>query len=172
MGATYAGTNHGHVQARAAAARLRHNRPMPSRPALALPVAMLLAVLGGCDLARQPAAALPDLQQGGAARVEWRGTLPCADCEGIDTLLVLQRGENAQRYDLVEIYLAADGSARFDEGGDWRLDGPVLQLEPDTGGQRHFRVQPGGGLQASDAGGRALAADGAAVLRPTGTIHP
>lgn len=173
MVGTYLRANHGHVQARAAVVRLRHNRPMRLRsvPVLAPLVVALLVATAGCDGESRRGAALPGLQQG-AASVEWRGTLPCADCEGIDTLLVLQRGDDAQRYDLVEVYLAEEGSARFEEGGDWRLDGPVLALEPDTGGQRHFRVQPGGALQASDVEGRALAPGAGAVLHPTGTIRP
>ena len=174
MVGTYLRANHGHVQARAAVVRLRHNRPMRLRsvPVLASLVAALLVATAGCDGESRRGAALPGLQQGDAAGVEWRGTLPCADCEGIDTLLVLRRGGDAQRYDLVEVYLAEEGSARFEEGGDWRLEGPVLELEPDTGGQRHFRVQPGGALQASDLEGRALAPGAGAVLHPTGMIRP
>lgn len=140
-------------------------------PALAPIAVVLAACVAGCDRAQPPAAPLAGLQ-GDDARVEWRGTLPCADCEGIDTLLVLQRGGDAQRYDLVEVYLAEDGSARFDEGGRWRLEGAVLNLAPDTGGQRHYLIRRGGGLQASDAQGRTFTRRGDDVLQPAGMAHP
>lgn len=92
----------------------------------------------------------------------WLGVLPCADCDGIQTRLVL-RGENgARRYLLEETYLGAEGDNAFVQEGEWTeetlqlegVDTPVYRLDPD-GPSRWFWVQPDGGLEMLEAEGRA-----------------
>jgi copper homeostasis protein (lipoprotein) len=92
----------------------------------------------------------------------WLGVLPCADCDGIQTRLVL-RGENGtRRYQLEETYLGADGDNVFQQEGEWTeettqlegVDTTVYRLDP-QGPSRWFWVQPDGGLEMLEAEGRA-----------------
>lgn len=115
-------------------------------------------------------ATLPGLDAGEGA-VEWRGSLPCADCQAIDTRLVLARSGGEHVYELVEVYVAVDGSMRFEEAGQWRLDDAVLSLEPTTGGLRRYGLLRGGGLQVRDPRGRAFPGREDDVLRLVGH-HP
>lgn len=138
-----------------------------------LPAALLIALAAtaaGCEVAPDPSVALPALDGAGGS-VEWRGTLPCADCDGIDTQLVLQRGIDGgdggvDHYTLVEVYLARDGSMRFEETGRWRVDRAMLSLEPGTGGLRRFALMHDGGLQARDATGLAFPGREGDILQP------
>lgn len=112
--------------------------------------------LGGCAQAPAPdASAVADaLDRDGQA--QWRGMLACADCDGIDTLLVLERAGARRRYTLVEAYLAPDG-ARFVETGRWQRESGLLRLRADGGGQRVYAPAADGGLEHRDARGRRLA---------------
>jgi uncharacterized lipoprotein NlpE involved in copper resistance len=101
----------------------------------------------------------------------WSGVLPCADCDGIDVELELQREAGAAgRYRLVETYLGVVDAAGFEIAGEWRetpcrvgdADGLCVMLA--ESGQRWFR-HPDGSLQAVDADGRALDPDGARLQR-------
>ena len=92
----------------------------------------------------------------------WLGVLPCADCDGIQTRLVL-RGENgARRYLLEETYLGVEGDNAFVQEGEWRedtiqlegVDTPVYRLDPQGPG-RWFWLQPDGGLEMLEGEGRA-----------------
>ena len=92
----------------------------------------------------------------------WLGVLPCADCDGIQTRLVL-RGENgARRYLLEETYLGVEGDNAFVQEGEWReetiqlegVDTVVYRLDP-QGPSRWFWVQPDGGLEMLEGEGRA-----------------
>jgi hypothetical protein len=116
----------------------------------------LACLLAACDQSRTPAdAPLPRIEQGDG-RVEWRGMLPCADCDGIETLLVLERRADARRYDLVETFLAERDGARFAESGQWQMEGARLSLAGEGGATRHYALLPDGRLQPRDAGGRAF----------------
>jgi copper homeostasis protein (lipoprotein) len=111
-------------------------------------------------------AALPEAFEG-----VWSGVLPCADCDGIDVTLELQREAGAAgRYRLVETYLGADDAVGFEIAGEWREEdcrvgevaGRCLVLL--ESGQRWFR-HADGSLQAVDAEGRALDPDEARLQR-------
>jgi hypothetical protein len=111
-------------------------------------------------------AALPEYFEGA-----WAGVLPCADCEGIDVVLELQRESGAAgRYRLVETYLGAVDAVGFEIAGEWREEdcgvgevaGSCLVLL--ESGQRWFR-HADGSLQAVDAEGRALDPEGARLQR-------
>lgn len=141
-------------------ARLRHNRGMsPILSARALPACawLLSAALAGCggpsSTNPQATTGLPQLD-GGDGRIEWHGELACADCDAIDTRLVLQRGGEVRDYTLTETYLAADDSARFVEHGRWQRDDALLQLLGDGGGMRVYALLPDGRLQPRDGRGR------------------
>lgn len=144
---------------------LRHNHAMPRAHAIAL--ALLLAGLAAaCTREADPQPALPGIDPAGQGAVEWRGSLPCADCEAIDTRLVLERQQGAQRYELVEVYVAVEGSVRFEEHGEWQLHDALLSLEPDTGGLRRYALVHGGALQVRDLQGRVFPGRDGDLLQP------
>lgn len=92
--------------------------------------------------------------------VSWQGVLPCADCAGIETRLVLRRDGGQRSYELEEVYLGGDDDNRFHESGPWRetslqLDGRASTVyELGEAGQRRFRLLPDGALQWLDSEGR------------------
>jgi copper homeostasis protein (lipoprotein) len=133
---------------------------MPSR---LMPLFAALA-LAACTVERAPVATLPLASADG--RIEWRGAMPCADCDGIETVLVLERAGDDRRYELVETFHATDGGARFAEVGDWRMQDAVVDLAGDEGSRRHYAVLDNGALQPRDTAGRAFDAAGADVLMP------
>lgn len=138
---------------------LRHNRGMRS----VLPVLVLLGSvsLAGCE--RAPA---PDPQaQGGY--LEWRGVSSCADCEGIDTVLLLQRQDEVRSYRLVETYRVAGSGERFVEAGQWQAEGALIRMQGDGGSLRVYGVLPDGRLQVrNDAGRRLPRGTGRHALEP------
>jgi copper homeostasis protein (lipoprotein) len=130
----------------------------------ALSLCMAAFLLAACDVSRVPAEApLPAISQEDG-RVEWRGVLPCADCDGIETLLVLERRGQARRYDLVETFLAARDGARFAESGQWRMQGAALSLDGEGGASRHYVLLPDGRLQPQDGRGRPFRLRGDVLL--------
>lgn len=133
----------------------------------ALLVALLSsAAVAGCQRAGDDAMqATPEIGEGVA---EWRGSLPCADCETIDTRLVLERRDGQRRYRLVEVYVALDGSQSFNEAGEWRLDDALLSLEPATGGLRRYALTEGGALQVRDPRGAVFPGREHDLLLPAG----
>src|SRR5215510_6268561 len=53
---------------------------------------------------------------------KYAGTLPCADCAGIRTVLTLYSEPGPTRYELVETYLATrDGDRSFPSSGRWTV---------------------------------------------------
>jgi len=137
-------------------------------------VTMLAGCTPGGGDAEVPADAAPE---GGLAALPedfegaWAGVLPCADCAGIDVELELQREAGAAgRYRLQETYLGAPDAVGFEVAGEWReaacgvgeAGGTCLVLL--ESGQRWFR-HADGSLQAVDADGRPLDADGARLQR-------
>lgn len=134
---------------------LRHNPVMLPAPLLSL-LLVVSGLLAACNPARPPAdVPLPQLEQD-EGRVEWRGSMPCADCDGIETLLVLERRGGARRYDLVETFLAEPGGARFAESGQWRQEGGMISLEGESGALRRYALLADGRLQPRDVRGHAF----------------
>ena len=143
-----------------------------------LSAALLATVLAGCTREGEPSDTPADAPaEGGLAALPepfegvWAGVLPCADCEGIEMALELQRESGAAgRYRLVETYLGAADAVGFEVAGEWReeacriaeMAGHCLVLL--ESGQRWFR-HADGSLQAVDADGRALDPDGARLQR-------
>lgn len=122
--------------------------------------------IAGCSRGDGGTATPPPLGDGDVA--EWRGTLPCADCQGIDTRLVLERRDGVQSYRLVEVYAAVDGSQSFDESGEWTLERQLLSLAPGTGGLRRYAVVGGGALQVRAPDGRVFPGREHDLLLPAG----
>ena len=115
-------------------------------------VCLAWLALAGCARAPQSDAPLPGLGTGDG-EAAWAGVLPCADCRGIDTRLLLQRQGGERRYRLIETYLADAGGARFVEQGDWdQVSDGLLRLH-DERSRRFFAVVRSGGLQPRDADG-------------------
>lgn len=88
--------------------------------------------------------------------------LTCADCDGIEMRLELERDVPAAnavaddarpRYELVETFLADERAERFREQGQWQRDGRLLRLHADKGGERVFAIEPDGRLSLRDADG-------------------
>lgn len=137
-------------------------------------MALLMSGCGfGGDAATEPASAAEDRLAPLPERFDgtWSGVLPCVDCAGINVELDLQREDGAAgRYRLRETYLGADEAPGFELSGEWREarcrlgddDGQCVELV--ESGQRWFRHEDGA-LQAIDADGRPLDADGARLLR-------
>ena len=142
-------------------------------PRRSVPVLLLAAccLLAACDVGRPPASA-PQPLDGGDGRIEWRGTLPCADCDGIEVQLMLERAGAARRYELVETYMAEEGAARFAETGEWRQQGELIELAGERGVARRYAVLADGRLQPRDARGRAFSRREGDVLVPADVVAP
>ena len=120
-----------------------------------------LAALAACQKQAEPGAQpraetqAPDgeVADFGRERV-WQGVLPCSDCLGIDTRLVLRVEGGRRSYVLEETYLGAAEPNRFERQGRWvetregRDDAAatVYVLDPDRA-PRRFRLEPDGGVE-------------------------
>ncbi|OGT59710.1 MAG: hypothetical protein A3E01_04410 [Gammaproteobacteria bacterium RIFCSPHIGHO2_12_FULL_63_22] len=96
----------------------------------------------------------------GSERI-WSGVLPCSDCAGVDTRLVLRIDGARRRFELTETYIGGPGETRFSRSGEWIegvhvVDGESLAsytLDPGAGAQI-FVLRPDGALELLDAEGR------------------
>ncbi|MDH5834055.1 copper resistance protein NlpE [Luteimonas kalidii] len=92
------------------------------------------------------------------------GTLPCADCPGIDTSV--QIGDDGT-FRLVEAY--RDRDTRHETAGTWTVDadGTRLQFDPDTkqAADRWFEIVSKDELRALDTEGRPIAGNANTSLR-------
>src|SRR5205085_266612 len=91
----------------------------------------------------------------------WTGLMPCSDCQGIDTRLVLRTQRGKRSYVLSETYLGGSGQTSFNRAGTWtelvRNSGNDAQvtyvLDPDKAAQS-YALQPDGALEMLDADGK------------------
>jgi copper homeostasis protein (lipoprotein) len=132
-------------------------------------VALASALLAGCGREPAPASgpgAAPGAPTAAVAGSEpgersWVGLLPCSDCQGIDTRLVLRRDGARRSYLMTETYLGGKGETTFNRAGSWTeqnadAGGETLTfytLDPGQGGQR-FVLQADGALELLDPGDR------------------
>ena len=123
----------------------------------------ILVLLPGC---RQ---ATPDPMPG-TERMEWQGLQGCADCDGIDTMLVLSRADGEQRFEMVETYLVRDTGEPFVDTGAWRFEAPLVRLQGDGGSVRIYAVLGDGRLQSRNVDGSPER--GGHVLQPVGGFGP
>jgi len=143
------------------------SRLPPMKFAALLALACLLA--SGCSqdkdgattqAGQSPSAAAADGQAMQDGERTWVGLLPCSDCQGIDTRLVLRSRDGRRDYLLTETYIGGRGKNTFNREGEWMQvagagDGEPLTLyvlDPDQAGQR-FSLQPDGALELLEGNG-------------------
>jgi hypothetical protein len=132
---------------------------------LVLPL-LAAAMLAGCGDGGAPDAPTARFESPDS-ELSWQGVLACADCDGIDTRLRLQRGNGVvAQYELVEAYLDGEGAEYFHEAGRWRRDGRILRLQATSGGERLYAIDGTGNLVIVDRRGHA--AGPGRVLTPAG----
>ncbi|MEO8160430.1 MAG: copper resistance protein NlpE N-terminal domain-containing protein [Arenimonas sp.] len=138
-------------------------------PRTLLLTCLLLLTLSACKPEAGTAAGAPQSgATGGTDAVaaqdterSWAGLLPCRDCQGVDTRLVLRTKLGRRAYVMTETYLGGSGKNSFDRTGTWTevqgiVDGEpqvTYVLDPDRAAQR-FELQPDGALELLDADGR------------------
>ena len=139
---------------------------MTSRPRL-IPLLGLL-LLAACDRGGEQAgqAGAPVVQGEVPANAQdtertWAGLLPCRDCQGVDTRLVLRTDRGQRNYVMTETYVGGAGKNSFNRAGSWteiqRRVGDqqevIYVLDPDQSAQRYV-LQPDGALELIEADGR------------------
>nr|WP_217703684.1 envelope stress response activation lipoprotein NlpE [Cronobacter muytjensii] len=114
---------------------------------------MSLFSLLGCNnraemqtLAPTSAAELKPMQQ------SWKGVLPCADCEGIETALFLEKDGT---WVMNQHYQGAKGQAEFASYGTWARTADKLVLTDSEGDKHYFRAR-GEALEMLDTEGHAI----------------
>jgi copper homeostasis protein (lipoprotein) len=144
-------------------------------PVLAL--LLLFALLGACRrdegqppvTARSPAPAGPSRVLASDDQRLWQGVMPCRDCLGIDTRLLLSERSGQRRFTLQEIYVGTGNGKPFERSGDWieatqrigKDDMILVVLDPD-GAATAIRQLPDGTLELLGPEGRP-APDGASL---------
>ena len=96
----------------------------------------------------------------GSERI-WSGVLPCSDCDGVDTRLVLRSDGARRSFALTESYIGGQGETRFSRSGAWvegvrDVNGESLAsftLDTSAGAQV-FVLRPDGALELLDGEGR------------------
>lgn len=128
-----------------------------------------LAILMGCHnraevQALEPAheEALKPMQQ------SWRGVLPCADCEGIETSLFL---ENDGTWVMNQHYQGAKAPSSFASYGSWARTADKLVLT-DTQGEKHYFRAKGEGLEMLDREGNPIESQFNYTLAPVNAALP
>lgn len=150
--------------------RMRHVAPALPRGAAHLCIAAACACAAGCHQRTAPSASATGSEP--QARAEWRGRMPCADCDAIDAQLVLQRGgDRDDGYRLVETYRSGDAAARFVEQGRWQREDRILRLRGDGGSLRFYALLPDGRLQPRGMHGATLALADEDALEPVSTEY-
>ena len=109
---------------------------------------------------QSPSAVAGDAQALQNGERTWVGLLPCSDCQGIDTRLVLRARDGHRDYLLTETYIGGRGKNTFSREGEWtQVTGTgggepltLYVLDPDQAGQR-FSLQPDGALELLEGNG-------------------
>ncbi|MEO6064232.1 MAG: copper resistance protein NlpE N-terminal domain-containing protein [Lysobacterales bacterium] len=121
-------------------------------------ITLALLLVAGCghrDGADDGSPAAAQLEADG--RIGWQAVLACADCEGIETALVLSRAGDQRDYTLSETFLADDGGDRFVEQGIWIREDELIRLQSASHGLRVFALLSDGRLEPRDHRGRRFA---------------
>lgn len=128
-----------------------------------------LAILMGCHnraevQALEPAheEALKPMQQ------SWRGVLPCADCEGIETSLFLEKDGT---WVMNQHYQGAKAPSSFASYGNWARTADKLVLT-DTQGEKHYFRAKGEGLEMLDREGNPIESQFNYTLAPVNAALP
>ncbi|WNY88520.1 envelope stress response activation lipoprotein NlpE [Leclercia adecarboxylata] len=128
-----------------------------------------LVILMGCHnraevQALEPAheEALKPMQQ------SWRGILPCADCEGIETSLFLEKDGT---WVMNQHYQGAKAPSSFASYGSWARTADKLVLTDTQGGKHYFRAK-GEGLEMLDREGNPIESQFNYTLAPVNAALP
>ncbi len=131
--------------------------------------ASALFVLMGCHnraemevLEPTQAEALKPMQQ------SWRGVLPCADCEGIETSLFLEKDGT---WVMNQHYQGAKVPSTFASYGTWARTADKLVLTDTAGEKRYFRAK-GEGLEMLDMQGNPIVSQFNYTLAPITAALP
>ena len=131
--------------------------------------ASALFVLMGCHnraemevLEPTQAEALKPMQQ------SWRGVLPCADCEGIETSLFLEKDGT---WVMNQHYQGANAPSTFASYGTWARTADKLVLTDTAGEKRYFRAK-GEGLEMLDMQGNPIVSQFNYTLAPITAALP
>ncbi len=131
--------------------------------------ASTLFVLMGCHnraemqaLEPTQAEALKPMQQ------SWRGVLPCADCEGIETSLFLEKDGS---WVMNQRYQGAKAPSSFASYGTWARTADKLVLTDTAGEKRYFRAK-GEGLEMLDIQGNPIESQFNYTLAPVTAALP
>ncbi len=131
--------------------------------------ASALFVLMGCHnraemevLEPTQAEALKPMQQ------SWRGVLPCADCEGIETSLFLEKDGT---WVMNQHYQGAKAPSTFASYGTWARTADKLVLTDSAGEKRYFRAK-GEGLEMLDMQGNPIVSQFNYTLAPVTAALP
>jgi len=131
--------------------------------------ASALFVLMGCHnraemevLEPTQAEALKPMQQ------SWRGVLPCADCEGIETSLFLEKDGT---WVMNQHYQGAKALSTFASYGTWARTADKLVLTDTAGEKRYFRAK-GEGLEMLDMQGNPIVSQFNYTLAPITAALP
>lgn len=103
-------------------------------------LALLPVLFGSCEKMKQPQIDIPELTEETVAddahssrnSLDWWGryfgVLPCADCEGIETVIVLNRDNT---YVLRSVYLGKGDDTPFETSGEfvWNDAGSIMILQ-------------------------------------------
>ena len=108
------------------------------------------------------AEALKPMQQ------SWRGVLPCADCEGIETSLFLEKDGT---WVMNQHYQGAKAPSSFASYGAWARTADKLVLTDTAGEKRYFRAK-GEGLEMLDTQGNPIASQFNYTLAPVTAALP
>jgi copper homeostasis protein (lipoprotein) len=134
---------------------------------------MLLAVfsLAACQPQAPSPAASPAPPPAGfdldvERQLAWQARLPCADCDAIDTTLILQREDGAARYEIREAFIDGARGEQYAESGEWSRDGVLVRLMADDGGRRVYAIERDGRLSPRGRDGSRLERGDARFLAP------
>lgn len=124
-------------------------------------IAMLVTLSFGSLLGCQNHDSVPVAQKPETSVQQFKGVIPCADCEGIQVSLRLQQGG---RYSLTEKYLGSD-NVQMQQQGRWSRTAEKLVLVSDRGEKRYFRPIESG-FEMMDTQGNPIKSDNSYRLAP------
>lgn len=125
--------------------------------------AWALVALIGCNHRADVEAVQPNLAELKPMQQSWRGVLPCADCEGIETALFLEKDGT---WVMNSHYLgAAEKNTTFATYGTWARTADKLVLT-DTGGEKYYYHAKGEALEMLDRDGNPITSSLNYTLEP------
>lgn len=142
---------------------------MSTTPLISAAIACGVFLLIGCNnrSESQPLQAVQPLEAK-AMQQSFRGLLPCADCEGIDTSLFLEKDGT---WVMNQRYQGAPQPAQFASWGKWARTADKLVLTDTNGEKRYFRVK-GDNLEMLDLEGNPIESPLNYTLTPSTAALP